>query len=148
MTASKLLPNMQEFNEITAVILSQLYKSFPIGQNINIDEVGKVLSLANRQQQMPSGRSFNEVFHSTLDWLINEEFVRNLGHLSSERVVLRTKAIAVMNIVPPSLSQPLGSQLADATERASTESGKRKISELMGNFLGSFIGSFTKTIAH
>jgi len=147
MTASELPPNMQEFNEITAVIFSQLFIAFPVARNINPDEVATVLGLANRRHQMPSGRPFNEVFASTLDWLINEEFVRSLGTLSAERVVLRTKAIAVMNVVPPSLSQPLGSELADATKQASTEGGKRKITELMGNFFGSFIGSFSKTIA-
>jgi hypothetical protein len=55
--------------------------------------------------------------------------------------------MAAMNIVPPSLSRPLGSELADASKQASTESGKTKIAELMGSFFGSFMGSFTKKIA-
>jgi len=92
MSNAKLPPNMQEFNEITAVIFGQLYIAFPVGEGIDIDRVAKVLGLADRRQQMPSGRPFNEVFVQTLGWLIAEGFVRSMG-LPQERVVLATKAI-------------------------------------------------------
>jgi hypothetical protein len=52
-----------------------------------------------------------------------------------------------MNAVPPSLNQPLGTELADATEQASTEAGKRKMTELMGEFFGSLIGAVTKSLS-
>ena len=145
MTAPEVPSQMQEFNEIAAVILSEVFRTFPIARAIDPDRVADALGL-DRRQVMASAWPFDTVFVSTLDWLMNEGFVRSSGPLS-EGVVLTTKGMAALNIVPPSLSRPLGKELADATEQASTEGGKRKISELMGNFFGSAIGSFTKTIA-
>jgi hypothetical protein len=139
---------MQEFNEITAVIFGRLYASFPAPISIRPDAIAHALGFQDLQAQMPSGRTFNEVLHHTVQWLTSEDFIRSGHPLPLERLVLTAKAIAVMNIVPPSLSQPLGSQLADATEQVSTERGKRQVAELMGNFFGSFIGSLTKTIPH
>jgi hypothetical protein len=147
MTAYELPPNVQEFNEITAVILSQLFSEFPVAQDINADRLAAVLGAADRQQEMASGRPFNKVLVSTLDWLIEEGFVRSRGPLSLEGVVLTTKGIAAMNVVPPSLNRRLGSELADATKEASTEEGKIRLSQMMGNFWGSLIGSFTKSIS-
>jgi hypothetical protein len=145
MTASELPPTMQEFNEITAVIFGKLFERFPVARKFSPDEVATVLGLADIRQQMPSGLLFKEAFASTMDWLINEGFVRYSG-AQPGAVVLTTKGMAAMNIVPPSLSRPLGSELADASKQASTESGKTKIAELMGSFFGSFMGSFTKKI--
>jgi hypothetical protein len=147
MADTKLPPNMQEFNEITAVIFKQLYTAFPVGQNIDIDAVAKALGLPDRRQSMPSGRPFNEVFVSTLDWLISEQFVRSLGHLAVERVVLTQKAITVMNTVLPRLSEPLGSEIARAANDTTSVSGKTKIGEIMGEFFGSALGSFTKNVS-
>jgi hypothetical protein len=147
MTASELPPNVREFNEITAVIFARLFNAFPIPSNIPPDKVADELGLADRQQEMPSGWTFNKVFVSTLDWLIAEGFVRPSGPLNIDGVVLTTKGMAAMNAVPPSLSRPLGSELAEATKEASTEEGKTRISQMMGDFWGSFIGSLTKSIS-
>jgi hypothetical protein len=80
-----------------------------------------------------------------VEWLLREEFISEGRSL--EKLVLTTKGIAALNASPPSLSRSLGSELAEATKDASTEGGKRKISELMGNFFGSALGSFTKSIS-
>jgi hypothetical protein len=147
MTASELPPTMQEFNEITAVIFGKLFERFPVARSISPDEVAAVLGLADIRQQMPSGLLFKEAFASTMDWLISEDFIRALGPLRSDGIVLTTKGMAAMNIVPPSLSRPLGSELADASKQASTEGGKTRISQMMGDFWGSLLGSFTKSIS-
>src|SRR5262249_1823738 len=132
MTISELPPNMQEFNEITAVIFSKLFDAFPVARKINPDEVAALLGLADLRQQMPSGRLFKEVFASTMDWLIREDFIRTIGTLPSDGLVLQTKGVAALNAIPPSLGRPLGSELADATNQASTEAGKRNIARLIG----------------
>jgi hypothetical protein len=147
MTDTKLPSNIQEFNEITAVIFSQLYPTFPVGQNIDVDIVAKALGLTDRQQPLPSGRPFNEVFVSTLNWLIQEQFVRNLGHLAVDRVVLTAKAITVMNVVPSRLTEPLGSQIAHAANDTSSARGKTYIAQVMGDFFGAAAGSFSKSIS-
>jgi hypothetical protein len=146
MTESNLPPNMQEFNEITAVIFGQLYNAFPLPKNIDPDEIAAVLGLSNPRHLMPSGRPFKELLSLTLQWLKAEHFIQSGHPLALGNVTLTTKAMAVMNVVPPSLSRPLGSELADATKQASTEGGKTRISQMMGDFWGSFIGSFTKSI--
>jgi hypothetical protein len=138
---------MQEFDEITAVIFSKLFDAFPIAQKISPDEIAAVLGIADIRQRMPSGRLFKEVFASTQNWLIREEFIRGLGPLPSDGLVLTTKGMAALRIVPLSLGRPLGSELADATNQASTEAGQRKIAGLIGEVLGSTIGSLTKSMS-
>ena len=147
MTASKLPPNIQEFNEITAVLFGQLYASLPNPMDIDKDAVARALGLADGRTRMSSGRAFNEVLSHTVQWLIREDFVRSQGKYPLQRMVLTKKGLAGMSAVPPSLSQPLGSELADATKQASTEGGKTRISQMMGDFWGSFLGSFTKSIS-
>jgi hypothetical protein len=146
MTAFELPPQMQEFNEIAAVILSQVFRTFPVARAIDPNRVADTLGL-DRQQVMASACPFDKVFASTLDWLIDEGFVRRIGPLSMDGVVLTTKGMAAMNVVPPTLSRPFGTELADATEQASTEGGKTKLIQMMGDFWGSFVGSFTKSIS-
>jgi hypothetical protein len=147
MTDSKLPPNIEEFNEITAVIFGQLYNSFPKPTKVDPEAVASALGLQDRQARMSSGRTFYEVLSHTVQWLTNEDFIRSGHPVPFERLVLTAKGLSIMNAVPESLSRSLGSEIADATKEASTERGKRKIAELMGNFSGSFIGSLTKSIS-
>jgi len=147
MTASELPPSIQDFNEITALIFGHLYTSFPIPTKLNPDELVSALGLQDRHAPMSSERPFDHLLSHTVQWLTNEDFIRSLHPIPLERVVLTAKGMAAMNVVPPTLSRPLGSELADAAGQASTEGGKRKIAELMGNFFGSLMGSFTKSIS-
>jgi hypothetical protein len=147
MTAAELPPNLQEFNEITAVIFSQLYLTFPIPRAMHPEFAAHMLGLPDQRHEMSSARTFEKVFAQTLKWLVDEGFVRGEGLVGIDGVVLTTKGLAAMNVVPPSLSRPLGSELADATEQASTEAGKRKLTELIGELFGSALGSFTKNIS-
>jgi len=147
MTASELPPNVQEFNEITAVIFGQLYLTFPAPRAMDPEFAAHMLGLPDGRHGMSSGMIFKQVFAQTLKWLMDEGFVRGDGIPALDGVVLTAKGMAAMNVVPPSLSRPLGSELADATGQASTEGGKRKIAELMGDFFGSLMGSFTKSIS-
>jgi hypothetical protein len=146
MTESKLPTNIREFNEITGVIFAQLYAVFPIVQNIDADEVAKLLghSLIDR---MESGRTFSEVLSYTVSWLVSEQFIHSSGAHPRERVCLTTKALAAMNAVPEKLNQSIGLQITDAAKRSSSNEGKLKLVELVGTLLGSFTGSATKSIA-
>ena len=83
-TSTELPPNIKEFSQIAAVIFSELYKSFPVGQNVDLVEVAKVLRISDINSTLPSGRSFNLVFINTLNLLIREGFVPpNSGHWNS-----------------------------------------------------------------
>jgi hypothetical protein len=145
MTDPKLRSNIREFSEIPGVIFSQLYESFPILRDIHPDEVARTLGLSP-DGKMPSGRMFSDVLARTISWLDSEGFIHGAGLLPRQRVVLTAKALSAMSAVPPNLSRPLGSELADAASHASSETGKNKIVELVGNFVGSVLGSATKTI--
>ena len=138
-------PNIKEFNEITAVIFSQLYGAFPVERDLDPAGIARVLG-ASTSTDLPSGRSFNTVFIHTLGLLIREGFVHSYGHLHRERCVLATKAMAVMNGVPPQLKRPFAAELTEATKNGSSDANKRKMVELMGNFFGSFTGSVLKTM--
>jgi hypothetical protein len=147
MTSPKSLPpNIQEFNEITAVIFAQLYISHPFPKTLEPDEIASVLGMS-RSDKMPSGRTFGDVFAHTLGWLISQEFVLALGAHARDRDLLTAKALAAMNVVPPALGQSLGAQITEATKEGSSETGKNKMAELIGNFFGGFAASAAKTIA-
>ena len=134
-----------EFNEITAVIFSQLYGSFSVERDLDPAAIANVLGVST-STNLPSGRSFNIVFISTLGRLIHEGFVHSYGHLHKERCVLTTKAMAVMNVVPPKLKQPFAAELTEATKNGSSDANKKKMAELMGSFFGSFTGSIWKSM--
>jgi hypothetical protein len=140
-------PNVKEFNEITAVIFAQLYQSFPIQRELDPIEVAKVLAISETAK-LPSGRAFNEVFAHTLERLIREDFVDSYGSYPREKCVLTTKAMSVMNVIPPNLKKPMGSELGDATRDGSSPANKSKMAELIGEFFGSFTGSMWKSLGN
>jgi hypothetical protein len=125
---AKLPHNIQEFNEITAVVFSQLYISHPLPKTIEPDEVADTLGIS-RTGMMPSGRAFDDVFSNTVAWLVQQQYI--------SRACLTDKALSAMNVVPPSLGQSRGSQLVDATKQARSENGRGKLVELVGTFFGS-----------
>ena len=143
-TDPKLLPaRIQEFNQITAVIFATLYKHFP--EPITIENRGLARDLGfSVMDPLPSGQIFQEVLGHTLNWLIEEGFINLNG--DTRRCILTTKALTVMNLVPPNLDQSLGTQLVKATEKGASESGKSEMAGLMGTFFGNFVGSAAKTI--
>jgi hypothetical protein len=143
----ELLPNIKEFNEITAVIFAQLYVSFPIDLKLEPVEVGKALGVSE-SSTLPSGRAFNEMFSHTLVRLIREGFVDSYGTYPRERCVLTTKAMTVMNVIPPNLKQPLGSELREAAENGASAANKSRMAELIGDFFGSFTGSVWKSLGN
>ena len=143
--AAELPANIKEFSEITAVIFSRLYGSFPVDRNLDPAEIAKVLGIPDINANLPSGRSFNAVLIHTLALLIREGFVHSYGNLQRERCVLATKAMAAMNVVPPNLKQPFASEINNAIQNSS-EASKRRLAELMGSFFGSFAGSIWKSM--
>jgi hypothetical protein len=98
--ADALPPNIQEFNEITAVVFAQLYIAHPMPKTLEPDEVAGVLGIAPNAT-LPSGRTFNEVFAYTVGRLLHQGYIFSNGHHPRDRDVLTDKALAVMNVVPP-----------------------------------------------
>jgi hypothetical protein len=142
--AAELPANIKEFSEITAVIFSQLYESFPVDRNLDPTEIARTLGISDINANLPSGRSFNVVLIHTLALLIREGFVHSYGNLQRERCVLATKAMSVMNVVLPQLKQPFATELNQAIQGSKDEG---RLAALMGDFFGSFTGSLWKSMA-
>jgi len=144
-TTEALPANIREFSEVTAVIFAQLYVSFPIPRLIDIQEVAATLGL-NPLTEMPSGRGFNDIFSHTLSWLIRENYIQALASVPRDRCVLTTRALMAMNVVPPTLNQTLGSELAEAAKQAPSQAGKNRMVDLIADFIGNVLGSAAKSM--
>jgi hypothetical protein len=135
--------NIQEFNSIAGLSFAQLYKAFPLVKDIDRAAIAKAMGVAGdagdawEKHILLSGRSFNNVLGQTIGWLNTENYIRAHGRHPSERVILTTQGLAVMNAVPSGLKVPLGVELGKAVEHGSTTSGY--IGDLMGNLFAGFV---------
>jgi len=72
MTEEKSAPlNIKEFNEISAVILGEIYKSHPHPKLLDLTEIAKLLGMSPNDK-LPSGQSFQGMFNHTVSWLGSE----------------------------------------------------------------------------
>lgn len=60
--AAELPANINELSEITAVIFSQLYESFPVDRNLDPTEIARALGISDINANLLSGRSFPVTF--------------------------------------------------------------------------------------
>jgi hypothetical protein len=142
---AELPPNIKEFNEIAAVIFSQLYEWFPTDRKLEPSEIAKVLGIDDINATLPSGRSFNNVFNATLALLVIEGFVHSLGGgAQRQRCVLATKATAVMAVARPRVGEPFATELNQAIQHGENS---ERLATLIGDFFGSFTGSFWKSVS-
>jgi hypothetical protein len=139
-------PNIQEFNTIAGLIFAQLFKAFPIPEDIDRDGIAKTFGVVGTDwgtHILPSGRSFNVVLSNTVGWLNVEEYTKAFGAQAAQRVLLTTKGLAAMNAVRSELKQPLGTELRKAVEGAP----KSQINlSAIGDLIGGFFGGYTKSI--
>jgi hypothetical protein len=140
MTDRKLVSlNIKEFNEISAVILGEIYKSHPHPKVLDSAEIAKLLGIS-QNDKLPSGETFQGMFSHTVSWLGSEGVINLITLIAPHRATLTAKTLAAMT---PSV----GSALVVATSEGSSTSGKSKLAELMGEFLGAFAGSLVKSVA-
>jgi hypothetical protein len=60
-------PNIAEFNEITAVILAELYKAHPKPTTIKTVRIAEILG-HKPDEKLPSGHTFQDMEAHTLNW--------------------------------------------------------------------------------
>ena len=138
--------NIDEFNQIAGLIFAQLYREFPVAVDIDRGAIAKALGIPEvdwGNQMLPSGRSFNDVLTGTIGWLKVNNYTINSGSVQFQRVILATKGLEVMNVVPARLKETLGTELRKAAERSSGPFDLSKI----GDLIGGAIGGFTKSIS-
>ena len=139
--------NLREFATIAGLILDQLLEHHPIRVSINDYPVMLIMGVTDPTEKMESGRTFKEMFGATLQWLNEEGFVDSAGITPRERVRLTTKALAVLNAMPPNLGgKSIGDSIADAKNVDPSEA-RGRIATFFGDFIGSAAGSFTKSVA-
>jgi hypothetical protein len=144
MTQSSTSPpaNISEFNTITGLVFTQLYKEFPVAVDLDRAAIESAMSTAfsgGSTNVLQSGRPFTEVFAHSLTWLSNEGYVRSAGPLAYEKVMLTEKGLATLNAVPQGLSATIGSTLASNASAGNWSS--------VGDLIGGLIGGFSKSIA-
>jgi hypothetical protein len=128
------MPNMDDFNVATALVLSKLYESFPQLVTFSIRELAPDLELD----------SYNN-YYGTVIFLQREALIRYTYYSSVsgrfEETSLTLKGLAILNSVPESLKEntPLGQRLINATKTASAEGVKTIVGEIFSLGLSTVI---------
>jgi len=136
--------NIQEFNTTAGLIFAQLYRAFPVAQDVDRKSIAKVMGVVGENwggHKLPSGRSFSEMLAYTNNWLAFEGYIHVSGSHPAERVTLTEKGLAAMKAVPAGLKDSLGSELRKATERGAFNAGS--IGDLVGGVIGGAIKSLS-----
>ncbi len=136
--------NIEEFNKIAGLIFAQLYRAFPITEDIDRNAIAKAFDVSEgnwANHKLPSGRSFNDLLAHTIGWLRAEEYTKAFGSHPAERVVLTTKGLMAMNAVPAGLKETVGSELRKVAERSSGPDLGR-----IGDLAGGVIGGIWKSV--
>jgi hypothetical protein len=80
--------NIDEFNQIAALIFAQLYREFPVVVDVDRGAIAKALGVSEGDwgnHMLPSGRSFNDVLSGTIGWLKADNYTMAFGAAPSQR---------------------------------------------------------------
>jgi hypothetical protein len=110
--ATALPPNIQEFNEIVAVIFAQLYILHPVEKTLDPTEIATAIGVVST---LPSGRPFNEVFESTIRWLRREGYINAHSNDPRERATLTGRAFGPKKASGQHPRKPEASRREDIT---------------------------------
>jgi hypothetical protein len=135
---------MDDFNTVVGLIFKQTLDSFPVARDIDQEaiviamgiglESGKALA----DLHLPSGSKYSELLWHTAVWLRDEGYIQSRGKTVLERVVLTSKALAVMNATPAGIGRNLGDKLSDVAQHAASETGRAAIGGIAGEIIGGF----------
>lgn len=138
-------PNIEEFNQFAGLVFAQLYKAFPLPEDIDKAKIAEAMGVSDPDWSkyiLPSGRSFNEMLAHTIAWLNSEDFIRASGGHPAAHVLLTTKGLAAMSARPAGLEETLGTELTNAAG-----SGSNLNLSGIGEMVGSFFGGLIKTLS-
>lgn len=126
-------PNILRFNEVTGLVLSALYQSFPIPIELRPTTIGLRELNTNEQEFVGMALVITApddadpmFFCHTVNWLIATGYISAVSRMQSihfSDAVLTAKGLEVLNAVPKSLSskEPIGQQLAAASKSGAME---------------------------
>lgn len=77
-TMAETPPNINEFNQIAALVFAQLYRAFPVEVDIDGEAIAKALGVEGNwgNHMLPSGRSFYDMLSGTIGWLMADNYIR------------------------------------------------------------------------
>jgi hypothetical protein len=136
--------NIEEFNKIAGLIFAQLYRAFPVAEDIDRNAIANAFEVAEGNwatHKLPSGRNFSELLAHTIGWLRVEEYTKAFGSHPAERVILTTKGLMAMSAVPTGLKETVGSELRKVAEKSSGPDLGR-----VGDLVGGVIGGVWKSV--
>lgn len=136
---TKVPPNIAEFYQVAGIILSELYREYPVQMRISPRPIAQTLGLANEDALSPSGRNVATIVYHTLGRLSSAGYIDTLGEPSwdGRTCVLSERGTAAMN-TPMLGPHTVGEDISQAAkpEVASTPEGQDKLAEVAGTFFG------------
>lgn len=129
--------NIDDFNRGAALILSTLYRSFPVKTMLKICDLDNHLDLMEDERNKRVKERI-VVYEAAAIFLMEEGFIRYSQHIKDlglfHNTVLTTKGLASLNKTMPSLSMTtdtVGDTLISCTGEMLKEMGKEGIKRVM-----------------
>lgn len=140
--------NIDRFDQLTGLVFSKLYQSFPIAIDLNVMQFAEALiyeAPISEHEQRSGGEPY-EFFDNTIQWLIESGYV--VSRYSSSypctfaSCTLTAKALEVLKAIPQSVGgETLGGRLTAAAKDGATS----KLKELAGEVLSKGYGLAVNT---
>ena len=135
------MQNIDLFNKYVALILAQLYESFPVKEHLNIYKITGLSEAHHHPIEIlhaPDGSKLKEaqVAASTIDWLVENGYIRadeQLYPVDYMGCVLTTKGLKLLQAVPDSvqITEPPGGKLVRLIKEGSIDLAKDFVKEIL-----------------
>lgn len=136
------MSNIDDFNQVVATILDELYNTFPVGIQKNADD--------------PNDMAEAIKFVESIKWLEKEGFVRftssfcpeaALAHTVFFGLVLTAKGLAILNSVPEILQEKetltLRQKLSNGLQSGSKEAVKTVVNQIISTAVSGYMQGMT-----
>ncbi|PLX37100.1 MAG: hypothetical protein C0606_11360 [Hyphomicrobiales bacterium] len=142
--------NIDLFNEVVGLIFAQLYESFPVVTEIDRRMIGEGLGLkllhdtpgplgtkSIKFADPIDGMKFDDFLRSAASWLVSEGFVRSLHGDCLSHIVLTSKALAALNMMPEVVeAKTPGTSLTELANDVATDTRRAAITKIVGEVIG------------
>jgi hypothetical protein len=125
--------NIKRFNQLAGSIFSDLYKSFPVPTDLELETYVADSTSYDEHLQMDVPNDGGEFFYACIDWLADAGYLRYAAKYTSEGFagcVLTTKGLEVLKAVPDSIKA--GESLGDQLVEASKSGAKSALGDIAG----------------
>ena len=134
--------NIDRFDRLTGAVFAKLYKSFPVGVDLDVMEFSKVILPSEDDDELFCQIfSQDEFFNSTVVWLRDAGFITfsntTLDNNMAYQCRLTAKALQVLKSTPESVGGvTLGGQLGNAVTQGTMEALKTVANEALSRGVG------------